>query len=209
MLAVPTTLAGTPTAVAALGHRFAHHRAGADDGVRAYIDAVEHLGARSKPGAVADRDAGRLPLLREHGPRGVAEIVVTADQIAVRGDQRVAADAHAARGKNLAVESDVGAFAQLDVAVLARQNRISPDEGAAVDPNPGVRFTLGIDEAVVVDDDVVADADLVRMPKHDVLAEDDIPSACAQQQRIQRFSQCQPERTGHRLRQQYHELRTR
>ena len=55
-------------------------------------------------------------------------------------------------------------------------------------------------------DDVVADADLVRMTQHDVLAEDHVAAARAEQQGIQRLSQRQPQRARHALRQQHDEL---
>ena len=53
------------------------------------------------------------------------------------------------------------------------------------DADAGVRLPFGVDQAVVVDDHVVADVNLVRMAKHDVLAEDDVAAAGAEQQRIQ------------------------
>ena len=62
-----------------------------------------------------------------------------------------------------------------------------------------VRVALGVEQAVVVDDDVVADADLVRMPEHDVLAEDDVAAARASERRIEHLAQREPERAGHRL----------
>ena len=84
---------------------------------------------------------------------------------------------HAAGREHLAVEADVGAVAELDVAVLARQDRVAADEHAAADADAAVGLALGVEQAVVVDDDVVADADLVRMPQHDVLPEDDVAAA--------------------------------
>ena len=122
-----------------LGDRFADDGAGADDGVGANVDAVQYLRARAKPRAVADGDAGRFARLLEHRTRGIAEVVIAADQVAVRGDQRVAPDPHAARRENLAIEADVGAIGQLDVAVLAREDRVPADEHAAPDADAGVR----------------------------------------------------------------------
>ena len=65
----------------------------------------------------------------------------------------------------------------LDVAVLARQDRVAADEHAVADADAAVRLAFRIEQAVVVDDDVVADVDLVRVPQHDVLAEDDVAAA--------------------------------
>src|SRR5262249_25758294 len=107
---------------------------------------------------------------------------------------------------HFAVEADVRAVGDLDVAVLARQDRVAADEDAASDRNPAVAVPLRVDEAVVVDHDVVADADLVRVPEHDVLAEDHVAPAGAEQQREERPSQREPERAGHVLRRELHAL---
>ena len=64
---------------------------------------------------------------------------------------------------------------------------------------PRVAVALGVEQAVVVDDDVVADADLARVAQHDVLAEDDVAAAGAEQARVQRLAQHEPERPGHGL----------
>ena len=116
------------------------------------------------------------------------------------------ADAHAAGRENLAVEADVRAVADLDVAVLARENRVAADEDAAADADARVGLALGVEQAVVVDDDVVADVNLVRMPQHDVLAEDDVAAAAAEQPRIHRLAQRETERARHRLRDEHDEL---
>ncbi len=87
-----------------------------DDGARpddrpvADADTVEQLGACTEPRAFADVHASRHASLLEHGNIRIAEIVIAADQVAIRRDQRVAADANAAGGKELAVEADVGAI---------------------------------------------------------------------------------------------------
>ena len=48
-------------------------------------------------------------------------------------------------------------------------------------------------------DDVVADADLVRVPQHDVLSEDHVAAAGAEQARIERLPQREAERARHVL----------
>ena len=91
--------------------------------------------------------------------------------------------------------------AQLDVAVLAREDRVAADEHAVADPDAAVGFALRVEQAVVVDDDVAADVNLVRMAEHDVLAEDDVPSAGPEEQRVEGLAQRQAERAWARLRQ--------
>ena len=71
---------------------------------------------------------------------------------------------------------------------------------------PRVRAALRVEQAVVVDDDVVADVDLVGMPQHDVLAEDDVAAAAAEQHRVEGLAERQTERAGHALREQHDEL---
>ena len=93
---IETTRAGTPTATAPARHVFAHDGAGADDGVRADGDAVEDLGARPGPGALANRHAQRAAALLEHGLRGIREVVIAADHVGVGRHQHASSDA--ARG---------------------------------------------------------------------------------------------------------------
>src|SRR5437588_7139541 len=100
--------------------------------------------------------------------------MVATDDVAVRSHQDVLPDRHAARGKYFAVEADVHALGKLDVAVLARQNRVAADEHAARDSYPAIAVAFRIEQAVVVDHDVVSNVNLVRMPQDDVLPEDDI-----------------------------------
>jgi hypothetical protein len=56
---------------------------------------------------------------------------------------------------------------------------------------------LSLPFAVVVDDDVVRDVDLVGMAQHDTGAEGDASSAGSQQQGVQLRAQEQPECAGH------------
>src|SRR5439155_69395 len=84
----------------------------------------------------------------------------------------------------------------LDVAVLARQNRVTSDEDAASDTNPAVVVALGVEQAVVIDDDIAADVNLVRMPEDDVLSEDDVPAARSQEKGIQRFPEHEAQRAS-------------
>ena len=105
--------------------------------------------------------------------------MVAADDVAVGGHQHARTDRDAAGREDLAVEADVRAVGQLDVAVLAGQDRVAPDEHAVADPDAPVRLALRVEQAVVVDDDVVADVNLVRVAQDDVLAEDDVAAAGA------------------------------
>ena len=202
----PTTRAGTPTAVA---------RSGTDSRTTAPAPttALAPISTPSSTFAPAPSHApsptvmpADLRACSSTGRDGVAEVVVAADEIAVRRNQRVAPDPHAARRENLAIEADVRAFGQIDIAVLARQNRVPADEDAARDADARVRLSLRVDEAVVVDDHVIADMNLVRMAQHDVLPEDDVAPAGAEQQRIQTSAQREPQRARHALRQQHDEL---
>src|SRR2546421_1015359 len=146
---------------------FANDGSGADDRMRTDGDAVENLRARANPRAVADRDAARHAPLLDDGLGGIGEVVIAADDVGIRRHQDTAADGHAARREHLAVEPDVRAVAEVDVAVLARQDRVAPDEDAVAEADAAVRLPLRVEPAVVVDDDVLADADVVATaPDH-------------------------------------------
>ena len=132
--------------------------------------------------------------------------MIAADDVAVRGHQHRAADGHATGRKHLAVEPDVGGVAELDVAVLAGQNRIAADKDAVPDAYAAVRLALGVEQTVVVDDDVAADVNLVRMAEHDVLAKHDVAAARTEQPGVKHLSQQQTERARSRLRQRDDQL---
>jgi hypothetical protein len=126
--------------------------------------------------------------------------MIAADDIGIGGEESAAADRHAAGGKELAVEADIGVVAQLDIAVLAREDCVASNEYAVPDPDAAVRLALGVHEAVVVDDHIVADMNLVGVAEHDVLAENHVSAARAEQERIERLAQDETERPRARLR---------
>src|SRR5580765_1455885 len=181
-------------------HAVAYDRAGPDDGAFADGHAVKNLGAGAHPDAVADRHAGGGAGLLEDRLRRVREVVIAADHVAVCRHQHAPADGDPARREHFAVEADVDAVGQLDVAVLVRQDRVAADEDAVADADATVGVALGVDQAVVVDDDIAADVNLVGMAQHHVLTEHDVAAARAQQHRIQRLTDRQPQRTRPRLR---------
>ena len=191
-----------PTAIAPPGPLRARPRPRRRSRRSPIVDAVEDLRARAEPRAGADRrrrvDRARL---LEHRPRRIAEVVIAADHVAVRRDQRVARRSRTRLAeKTSQLKPMLAPSSSVDVAVLARQDRVAADEHAVADRDAAIRVALGVEQAVVVDDDVVADADLVRMAQHDVLAEDDVAAAGAEQQRIERLAQREAERARHALR---------
>ena len=186
--------------------RLAHDRARADDGVIADGHAVEDLGAGAEPDALAERDALRHAALLDHRARRIVHVVRAGAEVAVGGDQRLRPEGDPAGREDLAVEADVGAVAEDDVAALARQDRVAPDEHAAADGDALVPVALGVEQAVIVDHHVVADADAMRMAQGDVLAEDHAAAARAEQPGIHRLAQRQAERARHPLRDQVHQL---
>ncbi len=69
----------------------------------------------------------------------------------------------------------------MDVSVLAGEDGIPSDKDPVFEVDTPVVRTLGIENTVVVDDDVGTDADLVGMAKDNVLAKHDVPTAAPQQ----------------------------
>ena len=144
-------------------------------------------------------NASRRSTLRLDRLGAVVGHMVTPNQIDIRRQQDVAAHHHPARRKEFAVETDVRAVVEFDVAVLARQNGIASDKHPRANANASIRGALGVQKAVVIDHDVVGNVNLVRMPKHDVLPEDDIAAARAKQPRITGPPEPQAECPGPRL----------
>src|SRR5262245_12456489 len=171
----------------------ADHASGTDDGMLTHGHTVEYLGARPNPRAVPEGHSGRDAALGENRLRWIRKVVIAADYVAVCGHQHTLADPDAARRKHLAVEPDVGAVRQLDIAVLARENRVAADEHAIADFDAGIGRALGVEQTLIVDHDVSADTNLVRVTERDMLAEDHVAAARAEEQRVERLSQRQPE----------------
>ena len=173
--------AGMPTAMAPSGTASRTSARGADHRTIADRHAVEDLGARAQPCAGADPHARRGPRLLEDRARRVGEVVIAADDVAIRGEQGVAADPDLAGREDLTVEADVRAVFEIDVAVLARQDGVAADEHTAADRDAAVGVPLRIQQAVVVDDHVITNADLLRMPHDDAVPEHDVAAAGAEQ----------------------------
>src|SRR5687768_12494679 len=107
------------------------------------------------------------------------------NEIGVSRYQNVLADAHTRRREDLAVESDIGAILDEDVAVLAAEDGIAADEHAVADRDALVVETLGIEATQIVDHDVVTDMNLVGMSERDVDTENDVAADGAENQRIE------------------------
>src|SRR6185295_11125677 len=142
----------------------------------------------------------------EDGFAGVLPIVVAADHVAIRGEQGARAELDASRREYFAVEADIRALADHDVAVLAGQDGIAADERACADRDASIGVALRVDQALIVNHHVIADADLVRMPEDDVLSEDHAAAARSEEHRIQQLAKREAERAGDPLRQQLDEL---
>ena len=161
---------------------------------------------RTQPHAVAHLDATRSAALLEHGNVDAVIQMVAAHEIRVGRHQDALPHRHARCGKDLAVEPDVRVIANDDVAVLAAEDGVTPDEDPVADRNAPVVGALGVEAALVVDDHVVADLNLVGMPEGDVLAEHHVAPHPAEDQRIELRPQQQAQRPGHRAGQQHDEL---
>src|SRR5690606_37135100 len=71
---------------------------------------------------------------------------------------------------------------------------------------PVVRAPLGVEAALIVDDNVVPDGDLPRMTEHDVHPERDVPAHASEDQRIELRPQEEAQRTWHPRGQQHDQL---
>ena len=149
-----TTFAGTPTAIAPAGTD-SRTTAPAPITARSPIVTPSRIFAPAPSHAPSPIDT---PLerraLSQDRRRRIGEIVIAANHVAVRRDQRVAADADPAGREQFAVEADVRAVAELDVPVLAREDGVATDEHAVADDDALVARSLGVEQTVVVDYDV-------------------------------------------------------
>ena len=132
--------------------------------------------------------------------------MVAADDIDVGRQQDVLPDPNVSGRADLAVETEVGLLLQPDIAILAGENGVATHEDTVFEIDPAVVDTLRIQQAVVVDDDVRADAYLAWMAKDHVLTERDISAARPKEQRVELAPQEEPQRAGYPRRRQQHQL---
>ena len=86
-----------------------------------------------------------------------------------------------AGGENRAEGADVDPIFKHDIAVLRVHARLTPEKDATTDSNPIIRGTFCIQHAVVVDYDVMSDANLVRVAQRHPGAKKDVSPARAQE----------------------------
>ena len=190
-------------------HVVAHDRAGADDRAVADRHAVEDLRAGADPRA---RRRSRCPptcrrLLEHRARRGSLKSWSPPIEIRVRGDAACRAPTRTRLAEKISQLKPMFAPSAISMSPFLHERIVlRPMNTPLPIVMPGVRVALRVEQAVVVDDDVVADVDLVRMPQHDVLAEDDVAAAAAEQPRIQRLAQREPERARDGLRDEHDEL---
>ncbi len=119
-----------------------------------------------------------------------------ADEVTIGSQEDFTTEYYSACGEDLAVEAYIGLRADLDVAVLAAQDRVAADEDSVGDDNAAVVAPLGIQQDVVVNYHVVADVDLVGMAQHDVAPEDHSAAAGTKQLWVELFPLPEPPRAS-------------
>lgn len=157
-----------------------HHCACADDAIPTNGHAVLDADACPHPDVIADGDANGVSALLQRGFIDVIEIMRAPDKIGIGSDEGVLAELDLVGRKNLAVEAEVGVFAQNDVPVFAIKNCIAANERATADFDALVILTFGIQHHIIVDHHVIADLDFVGMPQHHVLPKRHVAADLAQ-----------------------------
>ena len=134
-----TSRAGTPTAIAPAGTASRTTAPAPTIGAVADRDAVEHLRAGANPGAVADarcRPSGGCCSITGESVAGSRDRRRSGS---VGGDQRVPRRSSRRLAENTSqLNPMLAPSASVDVAVLARQDRVAADEHAAADANARV-----------------------------------------------------------------------
>lgn len=159
--------------------------------MRADRDPIKDDDAGSEPHVIADADAALGERRLEHdGLRDVGEAVVAAcHEVAVPGQEAVAAEADLGFGEQRAVGRNIRMVAEADGSFLATQDRVATDINLLADLDAIVLFALGVEDREVVDDGTGADADLMRVAEGQIAAEDDPLAHFAQQGGIERLPQ--------------------
>ena len=128
------------------------------------------------------------------------------DEIGVGRDQYLPSNPDFRRREHLDVEAHVGAVLENDVAVLATEDRAAAEEHALAYRDADIRRAFCIQAAVVVDDHVVANLDLVGMTQYDVRTKRDVAAHASENHRIELGAQEQAQRPRHPRRAQHRQL---
>ncbi len=143
----------------------------------------------------------------QHGDVDAIVEVIAADEIGVGGHQDVLPHAHPRRREDLAVEPDVRAILDHDVAVLAAEDRVAARRTRrcrSSRPRLSVPFASRQHASSMTTLSPIAI--LCGMPERDVDAEDDVAADGAEHQRIQLRAQEQAEGAGHPAGQEHHQF---
>ena len=147
-----TTRAGMPTAIARAATLSRTTAPAPMTAPSPIVDAVEDLRARAQPGAVADRDAGRRARLLEHRLRRIGEVVVAADDVAVRGHQRVARRCVTRLAENTSQLKPMFAPSPSSMSPFLHDRIVlRPMNTPLPIAMPRLRLALRVEQAVVVD----------------------------------------------------------
>ena len=116
------------------------------------------------------------------------------------------ANLHDVGREDLTVEGYVRTSFHHDVPILAIQNGVSSNEHAIGDEDTLVLTAFGVKNAVVIDHNVVAQVDLVRVPEDNVRPENHPSTDLAKEKAIEVPSQHEPKHTRHPTRDQDDQL---
>ena len=172
----------------------------------AHMSPAAHDRVGSEPAAVADPDGKADAALLRHRDVDTVVHVVAAHEVDIGREHDVLPNRDLVRGEDFAVEADIGPLFEVDIPVLARKDRVPPDEDPVVELDPRVVDALRVEEHVVVHHHVVSDADFSRVAQHDILPEHDVPAAGAEKTRVELASEKQPKGPRDPSRQEHHEL---
>src|SRR5690606_22154108 len=143
---------------------------------------------------ILNGDAPDHLALGDDGDIGAAgEVIAAADHVAVRSKQDILSDYRLLSRLNKALHGDIGAAADRKDPALAAQDRTPADDDITVDFDPAV-VPFGIQDGIVVDDDVVSDRDFVWVADGDRSAEHHITADFVEQQGKKEFAQEETQR---------------
>ena len=187
---VRTTRAGTPTATLPSGRSPVTTAPAPTTTLSAQAHAVEDLRPRSEPHVVAQRDAARGARLLEHRRGRVAR---------TRGRRRPGR-CRRRRGRPCPTSTREPEKISEWKPMFTRSprtmspflhERIVPRPRKTPSPSvmPSVRRALRVEHHQVVDHHAVAEPDLVRMPQHHAVTEDDAATHRAEEKRVEELPQ--------------------
>lgn len=169
------------------GDRLCDDGASGDDDAGTEGSAIENHGMGADPAIGSDckgADGFHAGLFAEwNGRSGL--VFAAGEEVGKGADHGAGAEGEFVGGKDDAVGGKAGFVLESDIAVFAIDDGIASDEDGVSDFDSGIVRAFGVDDATIVEHDMVAEEDFSGMAKCDMPSDQDFASARSEEGAIE------------------------